>query len=1465
MVCWFASERSDAASAPSAILLSESTLLESSSPGTLVGYLSVEDPDSPAGHVFELAAGEGDDDNTAFLIDGNELKLESEATPDYEENPDVSWSIRIKVTDSTGLEFIDVILMHISDDRSEDFDHDGLTEAEEEDTHGSSDLLYDSDGDGLGDGAEVAVGTSPSDPDDWPQTSLLAWGRTRDGELAVPHNGGYSVLATGQFHSLAMDYSLNITGWGGLNHYDQISPPVGLGEVVSLAAGGEYWLEDSAHSLALLRDGTVVGWGYNQEGLLDVPEGLDRVVAIAAGRGFSMALRDDGTVVTWGIHSMGNLQPPEGLNDVVAVSAGGFRCLALKGDGTVVEWGSNFDGEKWHEAAAPAGLRDIVSISAGRFHSLAVKSDGTVVAWGYGLNGQTAVPAGLQGVVQVAAGGFHSLALKEDGAVVAWGLNSDGQCNVPSSAQQGVHLVAAGIQHSMAARRDAGYPAIVSDPRIIGTPGTLLEHQVEVADPGEAELEFSAIGLPPDLSIDPASGRISGLVSTAIRRSVQIHVMTSHGLLTQAAWIRVIDGSPPISISLTPASLVENSPAGTVVGTLTADDPDAGDTHSFEWVDGPGSEDNHLFQIDGARLILHQDLAKDFEQDPAGFSIRVRALDQSLNDHEEVITLSFNDDRSEDADGDGLTEEEEENIHFTSDLKKDTDGDGFGDRFEILSGSLPLVGTNGPAGRMLMEWGDAPLELGATPLAGEDVIDIAAGGAHSIMLRSDGTVICRGDDAEGQATPPDGLQDVIAISAGRFHSMALRRDGTVAAWGGNDANQCEVPDGLSGVVAIAAGGYHSLALGQDGRVTAWGDDAQGQASLPESLENVVAIAAGGYHSLALKHDGSVVAWGNDWRGIDKVPEGLTGVIGISAGGYHSLALRHDGSVVAWGDWENGQTAVPNDLSGVTAIAAGWLHNLALRADGTVAAWGDLLGGRLAVPSEAVLTRRISAGERHNLAIRQEAGFPGFADILPIRGWPGQTVSATFPIVNAQPQGFSALGIPDDLALDPVSGNLGGLVVNGQRRAARVMADTDQGVLSRVFWINTVDGSPPLHISPDSMSVMENAPAGTFVGSLATIDPDIGDSHEYYLGSASDSFRFVIMGNKLLTRYDMGADYEAGDPRLFIRITAVDSGGNSYSQDMVLDLLDDHHEDADGDGFSQAMEEEIFGTNDSIADDFATADLDQDGIPDFIEHAFNMNPQDAGPMLRIEPGGNSTQGLPSVDLMESAPADFRLRLEYIRRVNGGLGYVPQFSSGLAPADWEDASARVVVTPIDSLWERCVVVDTVGTSEHSRRFARVAVRLVDPKAWEDEDGDGIRREMEETIFDTNDDEFDDFRTSNIDGDGVPGMIEYAFNLDPKNPGPPVILGPDAMAGLPSITVTPDDEGHLRLRIEFIRRTDSPLTYKAQFSGDFAAGNWLPVDDSKVQILATGPGWQRCVAWDSEPISSQSRRFGRVAVSW
>ncbi|MBE7500177.1 MAG: choice-of-anchor D domain-containing protein [Verrucomicrobiales bacterium] len=268
----------------------------------------------------------------------------------------------------------------------------------------------------------------------------------------------------------------------------------------------------------------------------------------------------------------------------------------------------------------------------------------------------------------------------------------------------------------------------------------------------------------------------------------------------------------------------------------------------------------------------------------------------------------------------------------------------------------------------VVAWGENVAGRTSVPAGLSGVTAIAAGREHTVALKQDGTVVAWGAGPGGGL--PAGLSGVTAIAAGHSHNVALKRDGTVVAWGGGIDGLQFVPWGLSGVTAIAAGGRHTVALRQDGTIVAWGWNSSGQTSVPPELSGVTAISAGEGHSLALTRHGTGIAWGRNNMGQASVPDGLSGVTAIAAGEGHSLALKEDGTVVAWGRNHEGQTSVPAGLNDVTAIAAGYFHSVALKQDGTVRVWGE--GSQLApVPTGLGGVAAISAGGAHTLALTRD--------------------------------------------------------------------------------------------------------------------------------------------------------------------------------------------------------------------------------------------------------------------------------------------------------------------------------------------------------------------------------------------------------------------------------------------------------------------------------------------------------------
>ncbi len=267
---------------------------------------------------------------------------------------------------------------------------------------------------------------------------------------------------------------------------------------------------------------------------------------------------------------------------------------------------------------------------------------------------------------------------------------------------------------------------------------------------------------------------------------------------------------------------------------------------------------------------------------------------------------------------------------------------------------------------------------------------IAAGNAHTVALKSDGTVWAWGDNSSGQlgdgtttdsahacaGERPFGHESHCHCGRPRPHGCPEeRRDGmgmgqTTAVVSLETGLQPKAAtpvqaSGLSGMTmtAIAAGEAHTVALKSDRTVWTWGANSSGQLGhggttnktkpvQVGSLSDVTAIAAGSAHTVALKKDGTVRAWGDNSSGqlghgdnsqknspVDV--KKLSDVMAIAAGNAHTVAVKNDGTIWAWGSNSNGQlgdgtTTDANirvevsGLSGAIAITAGYQHTVAIK-------------------------------------------------------------------------------------------------------------------------------------------------------------------------------------------------------------------------------------------------------------------------------------------------------------------------------------------------------------------------------------------------------------------------------------------------------------------------------------------------------------------------------------------------------
>ncbi|MFN6946318.1 MAG: gliding motility-associated C-terminal domain-containing protein [Cytophagaceae bacterium] len=295
--------------------------------------------------------------------------------------------------------------------------------------------------------------------------TVISWGVNWAGQI-------------GDGTTIAKNYPVRVRGVNGEGY---------LQNIIQIATG-------NSTSYALTEDGKVLTWGGNVvgqtgRGNFDTPllfpdyvlkaEGdtLQNVKAISAGGVFGMALLCDGTVWAWGYNNPGCLGQGNTTNSayalqvknhtgtgflegIIKIEAGDNYAFALSNSDTLWCWGADWHGQlgigSWGNQYLPTYVRnsdgnghltDVVDLAAGQGHALAVLSDRTVVAWGLNDHGQlgnddavsTMLPQKvkdhtglgfLSDVNYIGTGDMFSIARTTDNKLYVWGENTLGQLGV---------------------------------------------------------------------------------------------------------------------------------------------------------------------------------------------------------------------------------------------------------------------------------------------------------------------------------------------------------------------------------------------------------------------------------------------------------------------------------------------------------------------------------------------------------------------------------------------------------------------------------------------------------------------------------------------------------------------------------------------------------------------------------------------------------------------------------------------------------------------------------------------------------------------------------------------------------------------------------------------------------------------------------------------------------------------------
>lgn len=594
--------------APRDISLDSSGILENQSIGTIVGMLSATDDDAGETFTYALVSGSGSNDNASFSINGSSLK--TTAVFNYETKN--SYNIRVKVTDSGGLSIEKAFTINVNN----------VNET-------PTDLALSGNSIAENMPAGTTIGNlSFTDPDagDTATYSLVSGtGSVDNGYFGI--QGGSLVTAVPLDYEAKSTYSIRVraTDAGGLYVEKTLTITVtNVSETPTdiTLSGGSVAENQPAGAIV----GTVQG--------VDSDKGETFTYKLVSGPG-----DDDNAFFT----VTGNVLKTNESFDYETRDSYSIRMRVTDSKGLVFDKAFTIGVDSVNEAPVDLSLSP-----DGILEELPV---GTTIGYLSSIDPDFNDTFTYELVSGAGDTGNGSFAISGDTLQTAAVFHYKAQ-NSYSIRVRATDAGGLSFEKTLTVRiikiNDAPTDLILSNGQVAeNLPAGTAVGELTTTDP-QLDDTFVYSLVDGDGSVDNASFTISGnQILTAgsfdyeTKRSFNIRVRTTDpfGLYFEKSFVITVGdvNDAPTGITLSNSKVAENQPVGTTVGALIGVDPDAGDSLTYQLVDGAGSDDNNSFTISGDAILTADTF--NFEAKKS-YSIRVLATDANGLTFEKAIVIT---------------------------------------------------------------------------------------------------------------------------------------------------------------------------------------------------------------------------------------------------------------------------------------------------------------------------------------------------------------------------------------------------------------------------------------------------------------------------------------------------------------------------------------------------------------------------------------------------------------------------------------------------------------------------------------------------------------------------------------------------------------------------------------------------------------------------------------------------------